>query len=166
MTSLLRMMTLSWVGLMNDCWYFEDSCTFATVDRYGTPTRDNEDDCGLTVAPLIFFSYVVLTTYVMWNVLLAVVIDKFSDVYSLASCTVNEIEIRNYVDCWQELDPLGSGYLQMEQVPRLLISLGLPMGLGERSHVLRLVNIRENIKSQNISVAGKGVPFRSLLLML
>lgn len=105
-----------WNRVMHDCMVSPPKCSLSTNDNYW------ETDCGhLFVAPIFFFSYYVIVTYIFWNLFIAVVIENFS----LFSSTDEDMlmtnsDIKVFQEVWNFIDTDHSGKLSAHKAKRVL----------------------------------------------
>ena len=122
---LLRMVTgEAWNSVMYDCMI--------------TPANSGCDDssecaigecCGSQGAPAYFISFVVLGTFVTLNLLIAVVVDNFSNQKREEEGEdVTDENIKEFEIAWRRLDPEVTGYIPLSEVINLIKETPPPMG--------------------------------------
>ena len=93
------------------------------------------DSCGDQVAAYFYFvTFVVLETYIILNVFIAVLLDSFNDVIT-SECMddgINEKELDRFFVLWKRFDPLQRCTIELKEIPKFLRELGPPLG-PERS---------------------------------
>eukprot|EP00041_Stephanoeca_diplocostata_P037375 m.1410603 g.1410603 ORF g.1410603 m.1410603 type:complete len:1448 (+) comp25025_c0_seq1:1460-5803(+) len=109
-----------WQSIMNDCHLSPPVCDDAAV---GGST------CGSVLAPYYFFSFVILCTFLMINVFVAVILDAF-EFLSMDHSVVTPVHLNAFVAEWRRLDPQGTGRINHHALPVLLRRLSPPLGLG------------------------------------
>ncbi|KAK9457557.1 Ion transport protein-domain-containing protein [Dipodascopsis uninucleata] len=85
-----------------------------------------DSDCGSKVyAYLLFMSWNIISMYIFTNMLVSLIFESFSYVYqqSFFSTFISHKTIRGYKDAWATVDPHSTGYIQKDQVGRLIGSL-------------------------------------------
>ena len=122
MLTMVRCITgESYNGIMHD----------AMVTEARQPGRCSaaEGTCGDPLAAIAFFiSFVVIGSYVMLNVFVAVVIDAFADDQAQEQAPWSQVHVDDFVDVWQRFDPDGNHLVPTKDLTRLLRSLGPPVG--------------------------------------
>jgi len=106
--TLFRMSTgESWNGIMHDC-----------TAMYGGH------------ASLFFVSYMIIGSSLMFNLVVAVLLDEFSSMGKAEAYEVTPDAIDNFAAAWQDLDPTGSYEIPASQLVALLKSVPPPLGVG------------------------------------
>jgi len=148
-----------WNRVMHDCMVCPPMCSQSADDNYW------ETDCGhLVVAPLFFFSYYVIVTYIFLNLFIAVVIENFSLFSSTdEDMLMSSSDIKVFQEVWNIVDTDHSGKLSARRaklvlglcISRLKFNLTSDRFLYKRmcAEVHRISN-------------GKEVSFHDLLLVL
>ena len=89
-------------------------------------------DCGSSFAPvLFFFTFKLVCQFVLLNIVVAVVLDNFSELREWNPKLVSEHDLNDYADQWGNLDPSASGVLKADACIELLLNLKAPLGLGD-----------------------------------
>ena len=92
---------------------------------------DRIDACGdPTLAYLYFVTFVVLETYIILNVFIAVLLDSFNDVVT-NNCMdegISEKELDRFFYVWRRFDPLQTCEMELELCTKFLRELGEPLG--------------------------------------
>ena len=148
-----------WNRVMHDCMVSPPLCSLNEGDNYW------ETDCGHSiVAPIFFFSYYVIVTYIFLNLFIAVVIENFS----LFSSTdddmfMSDSDIKVFQEVWNIIDKDHSGKLRASLAKRVL---GLSIAkLKFNISADRFLYKRMCAEVDRIS-NGKEVSFHDLLLVL
>lgn len=106
--TLFRMSTgESWNGIMHDC---------AAVHGGG--------------ASFFFVSYMVIGSSLMFNLVIAILLDEFSSMGASDSYEVTPEAIGKFAEKWQELDPSGSQEIPCKKLVLLLQRVDPPLGVG------------------------------------
>ncbi|XP_026812191.1 sodium leak channel non-selective protein [Rhopalosiphum maidis] len=103
-----------WNKIMHDCMILPPQCTPA--DNYW------QTDCGNYVAALIYFcSFYVMITYIVLNLLVAIIMENFSLFYSNEEdALLSYADIRNFQHSWNIVDDTQAGVIQVYKVKFLL----------------------------------------------
>src|SRR5438045_1953447 len=122
---------------MHDAMVSPPSCTIDIE-------RDNywETDCGSFSFSLAYFcSFYVIITYIVLNLLVAIIMENFSLFYSNEQdALLSYADIRNFQNTWNLVDTLQRGMIPVSRV-RFLIRLlkgRLELNLEDSSHKLLL----------------------------
>ena len=106
--TLFRMSTgESWNGIMHDC-----------TAVYGGK------------ASFFFVSYMVIGSSLMFNLVIAILLDEFSSMGASDSYEVTPDAITKFGEHWQALDPSGSYVIPAKKLVALLRSVEPPLGVG------------------------------------
>lgn len=99
-----------WNKIMHDCMIQPPHCTPA--DAYW------ETDCGNTVASLVYFcSFYVIITYIVLNLLVAIIMENFSLFYSNEEdALLSYADIRNFQNTWNVVDIHQRGVIPVRRV--------------------------------------------------
>ena len=146
---LFRMSTgESWNGLMHDtmvntrCYEITHAPTLASCGgscQYvgkGDALLSGlvEDDgyvnrCGQhpLISVIYFCSFVIMCAFLLLNLVIAVIIGNFEE--ASIDYMVNKDTVRNFVNCWQVLDPQATHYIDAEQIGELVEMLDPPLGI-------------------------------------
>ena len=92
------------------------------------------------MVPLYFCAYIVLTVYIVLNLIMASMMLQFELTMSLDDSNPKMAILHRFVERWSEYDPDATMLVPTMHVPRMLAKLGPPMGLlraGSRLQVLR-----------------------------
>ncbi|RKP08010.1 Ion transport protein-domain-containing protein [Thamnocephalis sphaerospora] len=85
-----------------------------------------DTDCGSKYWSLfLFLSFYIIGTYILVNMFIVAVIDNFSYTYhrDIRASFVTRSDIRKFKRVWATFDPLATGYISVQELPRLLRSL-------------------------------------------
>ena len=122
MLTLLRMSTgEAWNGIMYDCMINQDCDSSSDCAR--------GECCGTQVAPLYFISFVVIGSFVVLNLLIAVVLDNFSMAKDEAEKGITSDDLRVFRKTWSRFDPQGTGFVKAKEAANLILYMSPPMGL-------------------------------------
>ena len=138
----------SWNGIMHDtmersrCYEITHAQTLADCQNTcqyvgkGNPlleflTKDDDytNRCGQhpIISILYFCTFVVMCAFLLLNLVIAVIIGNFEE--ASIDYMVNKDTVRNFVNCWKELDPKATHYIDAEQIGELVEMLEPPLGV-------------------------------------
>ena len=89
--------------------------------------------CGWGVAYPYFISYILLVRLTILNLLLAVVIEGFSESKKESDAVINPEQLDQFLEKWAEYDPKGTGLVRPEEFLFIIHDLYPPVGLREES---------------------------------
>ena len=140
---LLRMVTgEAWNSIMYDAMVTE-----ATSDC--DPARDCAPGtcCGVAGAPAYFIAFVVLGSFVTLNLLIAVVVDNFSNnAKDVEGEDVSEADVRAFERGWCRIDKKRTGYIPRADLADLIRKVPPPLGArGTRATRLASVRFQKNL---------------------
>ena len=140
---LLRVVTgEAWNSIMYDTMVTEETsdCDPAQDCAPGTC-------CGVAGAPLYFIAFVVLGSFVTLNLLIAVVVDNFSNTSKdEEGDDVSEADMRAFERAWCRIDTKHTGYIPRADLPVLIRKVPPPLGTrGTRATRLTSVRFQKNL---------------------
>lgn len=106
-------------------------CTIEPNDNYW------ETDCGSFSLSLVYFcSFYVIITYIVLNLLVAIIMENFSLFYSNEEdALLSYADIRNFQNTWNMVDIQQRGMIPVKRVPFLVRLLKGKVKLSARAHV-------------------------------
>ncbi len=111
----------SWNGIMHDCMV-----TPAThPDAIGC--NPDGSDCGSPIAVPFFLSYTVLASFVVLNMMIAVVLENFSLSRAANDYRLSPEGAEAFTVAWANYDPYAQGFIDIKKVPALLKELPEPL---------------------------------------
>jgi hypothetical protein len=153
---LVRMATgENWNCIMHDCSVRPPhDCTIY---------EDGRSDCGEVWAPAFFVIFVLFISFVMLNLVIAIILDSFSTTIQIEKSLVHFSDLQRFMSLWQHYDPERKLLINTHELPRLLKELGPPLGLSENCGRVELFYILEEYQ---IPEHGGQVHFMEILLPL
>jgi hypothetical protein len=114
---LFRFQTIEeWDGAMHDCMLAEPYCT--------------GDECGTPNAWLYFVTYIIITAFVITNLLIAIILDNFETTMRLDASALKMMHLNRFVDIWSEFDEDATMTIPTVKFAYLLARLAPPRGLS------------------------------------
>jgi hypothetical protein len=106
----------------------------------GTSNRA-QADCGSWLAMPYFISFMLIGVFVLLNLVLAIVLEKFLSVWQRREESeergrrslpplVSTDDVHEFAELWAEYDPDASGKLHVVVLPQLMVRLRPPLGLA------------------------------------
>jgi hypothetical protein len=112
-----------WSAIMDDAMISEErGCDPAPED--GSPS-----DCGSWIALPYFISYCVIGTFVMLNLVVAVILENFTSLGNVNPDLVSTNDIEEFKEMWGWYDPDADGMIPAKKLPDLVLSLSPPLGI-------------------------------------
>ena len=93
------------------------------------------------LAALFFSIYIVVVVLIMVDLITGIIIENLESFVKLEEMkTVTQFHVEDFVDKWEELDPLGSGFIHAEHFTALMDGVNPPMGVKkmDRGKALRV----------------------------
>jgi hypothetical protein len=84
---------------------------------------------GIAITYIYFVSYMLLTTYVMINLFVAVILEGFEETNEKNASPINEEDLQLLAELWQKYDPLATGWISDHHFMKLLKELPPPLGI-------------------------------------
>lgn len=158
--TLFRIVTgEDWNKIMHDCMVSPPFCTLDVGDNYW------ETDCGSFGFSLAYFcSFYVIITYIVLNLLVAIIMENFSLFYSNEEdALLSYADIRNFQNTWNMVDILQRGMIPVKKVKFLIRLLKGRLEVDpEKDRLLFKHMVHEMERVHN----GEDVTFHDVLNML
>ncbi|XP_052783697.1 sodium leak channel NALCN-like isoform X2 [Mya arenaria] len=105
-----------WNKIMHDCMVWKPFCTYREGNSFW------ETNCGNTMASrMFFFSFYVIITYIVLNLLVAIIMENFSLFYSNEEdALLSHSDIRQFQATWNIVDVNRKGVIPVNRVKYLL----------------------------------------------
>ena len=127
---LFRYQTIEeWNGAMHDCMIEPPYCD-----------KGQSGACGTPWAPLYFTTFLILTAFVITNLLIAIILDNFDVTMKLDNSSLKMNDLNRFVDIWSELDDDASMTIRTDQFALLLAKLQTPLGVSRVQSRTELLN--------------------------
>ncbi|KAK3264415.1 Caveolin-2 [Cymbomonas tetramitiformis] len=127
MLTLFRVATGDgWNGIMHDLRVQEPDCSEAA------------GDCGSWLAVPFVVSFVMLVQLVMLNIVVAIVLEKYSDCQLENVRIVNQDVIHEFKAVWRKYDIQASGFAPLECLYDIMVELPPPLGLNRQEWTARM----------------------------
>ena len=151
---LLRVTTLdAWRELMDAC---ADSTSFNCIN-------DPDKNCGSQMSYPFFISFIFMSSFMVTNLFLAVIMDNFMYLTLDPSVLVAK-HVSMFASIWKKFDPDNTGKIHVEDIIDLLQKIHPPMGFGK---FCPKGVIYGKLVTMNIPINEDGtVGFRELLMSL
>jgi hypothetical protein len=89
----------------------------------------DDSDCGTTWAPLYFLSFLLLISFIVSDLFVAIVMDTFETTLRLDKGDVRMSDLHRFVDVWSAFDPEATMVCPTAKFPHLLAKLKPPLGI-------------------------------------
>jgi len=113
-----------WQDIMMGCIKSPDTRCDPMSDE-----RDNPDGCGSNIAYVYFTTFFVMTSFLILNLFVAVIMDNF-DYLTRDWSILGAHHLDEFVTSWAEYDPDGKGRIKHMDVLTLLRKINPPLGFG------------------------------------
>eukprot|EP01012_Entosiphon_sulcatum_P053801 TRINITY_DN740_c0_g1_i1.p1 TRINITY_DN740_c0_g1~~TRINITY_DN740_c0_g1_i1.p1 ORF type:complete len:2364 (+),score=263.90 TRINITY_DN740_c0_g1_i1:1645-8736(+) len=128
MMVLFRMTTgENWNGIMHNTMVQPPKCTAGV-------------NCGTSLAPLYFVSFMLISYFVLLNLFIAIILDNFATTIALENSRLNMAELTKFIEAWSLFDSDATYTIPTAQLPRLLKLVGPPLGIAREYTRLELLN--------------------------
>mgnify|MGYP001617509467 FL=1 len=124
-----------------------------TFDNWGTVMATTSrvddcgpDDCGTIFAPLYYVIFIILGSFVMLNVIVAVILDNFNTTMRLDHSKVKVMDLKRFSDAWSKHDPQATLQVETKYFPQIICALKPPLGIARRSDRLDLLRLAQSIQ--------------------
>jgi len=119
--------------------------------------------CGSAAARPYFYLFTLIVTFVIINLLIAVVLDAFDE--NDESEIIDPEAIQAFVAAWkrEEFDPMATGFIELEKLGPFVQILDAPMGFGEEYEASDK-ELEEKIRGLDINIfSERGFAFYDVL---
>jgi len=89
---------------------------------------DLVDVDGAILSPVYFLSFLILATFIMLNLVVAIMIINYDDSQQDAQRAVNQDHMDHFREVWEHFDKEGLGWIPTIYLPKLLEHLDIPLG--------------------------------------
>ena len=98
----------------------------------GGAVDPNTGNCGFPeVSPILFCFIMVFINYMLLNLLIAVILDNFTETQSLSDNAITDEHFESFDQAWNLFDETGDGMIDAHLIPRLLNRVLYPLGLKD-----------------------------------
>jgi len=105
------------------------------------------DQCGTQIAPFYFTSFYILGSFIMLNLIIAVVLENFSNSKKSGEGTVSEEDFKKLRKAWKNFDPEATGSIALADLPRLISRTPPPLGLaGEEITRMKMMLFQHDLQ--------------------
>lgn len=139
MITLFRMSTgESYNGIMHDCMVEEPYCIEGV-------------NCGIDWFPPIYFvSFFVLTSFILLNLLVAIILDNFNDTVAMdegrEGFTLTDRDMEMFQQIWSKYDPGATRFIPVANMVNVLLELNYPLGLKNTPGVKHSLTLRKRAR--------------------
>lgn len=88
------------------------------------------NECGNPwIAVPFFISFIIICTYVIMNLFIAVILDNFENQMKFEESALNSSDLSRFTEIWSEMDPKATYMIKTDLLKNLLQRVGPPLGL-------------------------------------
>ncbi|CAF1120007.1 unnamed protein product [Adineta ricciae] len=100
------------------------------------PSPSNSGDCGnMGIATGFLVSFVIMTSFVVVNMYIAVILENFSQAQDDVQQGLTDDDYDMYYEKWQHLDPSGSQFIRYDQLSDFVDGLEPPLRIPKPNHL-------------------------------
>eukprot|EP01028_Stygiella_incarcerata_P002064 TRINITY_DN1385_c0_g1_i6.p1 TRINITY_DN1385_c0_g1~~TRINITY_DN1385_c0_g1_i6.p1 ORF type:complete len:1121 (-),score=310.44 TRINITY_DN1385_c0_g1_i6:71-3433(-) len=92
---------------------------------------DEKDECGTEWAPLYFITFILIASYALLNMFIAVIFEDFGNTLEQSHYVLTPEHLEKYATVWARFDPKATRYIPAVRLPDLVWQLPPPLGSGE-----------------------------------
>ena len=119
----------AWNCIMYDVMVSGDKCDSTEIkDEHGNILKHN--NCGSPIAPIYFVLFVLIGSFLMLNLLIAVVLENFSANTKADELEINKDTIDDFKDVWKRFDPRATNFIKVHELEALVRATPKPLGLA------------------------------------
>jgi len=142
-----------WAAIMSDCMASPESSS-CTVE---------EGNCGTAAAIPYFVSFQVLGSFVMLNLVVAVILENFTTLGNVNPNLISSNDIANFKEAWAEIDPDANGLAPISDLANVLNALPPPMGFKGGGGAWNTAKVRRYIESLKLTDHDGEVKFQEVI---
>merc|ERR1740117_1026389 len=142
-----------WAAIMSDCRASPESSS-CTVE---------EGNCGTAAAIPYFVSFQVLGSFVMLNLVVAVILENFTTLGNVNPNLISSNDIANFKEAWAEIDPDANGLAPISDLANVLNALPPPMGFKGGGGAWNTAKVRRYIESLKLTDHDGEVKFQEVI---
>ena len=119
----------------NDICFKIDS--FQEFEKYGSLKLG----CGNNIAYLYFLSFMIIFSFMLLSLFVAIIMDIYSLRAVLEHSKVSASSLRRFTETWQKYDPDATGFLAWLDLKEVLQELGLPLSVQKENSDEKVVTL-------------------------
>jgi hypothetical protein len=126
----------SFNGIMHDLMVTPPYCLQDPLPDTHPEAKGCGVDClpncgsGIWLSPIFFVLFFVLLNFILMNIIVAVVLDTFSEVVALNDNDVTEGHMESFQDAWAFFDHNANKWIDVKNLPQLICMIEHPLGLA------------------------------------
>merc|ERR1719313_1782197 len=153
--TLVRVLLGEWVFLLKDLEVESPACT-------------EGQDCGNKGAALYIVTFNIVSSLVMVNMVVAVILDSFTWLYSMennrSKSSVTTADLQRFKQCWMRYDVYSTGAINIKHLKEFLELVGPPLGKKKVTGIW-LKALRAEVSAIPGS-SSQEISFKNLFLLL
>ena len=119
---------------------------------------ESEGNCGTDAAIPYFVSYQIIGSFILLNLVVAVILENFSTLYFTSPDLVSSADLELFSEAWAAFDPDATNYVPIGALPDLLLRVPRPLGVkGKSKETATRLCLRLNVPQHHGSVAYREV---------
>ena len=121
----------SFNGIMHDLMIEEPYCLKERLNIEGCGVEcDANCGAGAFMPPFFFVFFFVLLNFILLNLIVAIVLDTFSDTVRLNDNAVTERHMESFQEAWAFYDHNANKWIDVKHLPELICMIEHPLGLN------------------------------------
>lgn len=104
----------------------------STGESWNGIMHDSMQNSGAQ-AWLFYSSYMIIGSSLLFQLIVAVVLEQFGSAAAEEEAVVTPDDIENYAVAWTHMDPRGTNYMSFGKLPLFLKALDSPLGVGDEA---------------------------------
>ncbi|KAK3242941.1 hypothetical protein CYMTET_47370 [Cymbomonas tetramitiformis] len=110
---------------------------------------------GYYVATPFFTTYLLIVSFVMLNLFIAVILENFAQASSMEDSLLSSVDYAKFTDLWGQFDPDATQLIKAQHVPQLLMKIDPPLGMKglnslEVLHSMKEMNLVDHGEEGNV----------------
>lgn len=93
--------------------------------------------CGSSAGTVYFITYLLMVPLIFLNLFIAIILEGFAETSNKENNLIEKEDIDKFIKCWSKLDPKGTGFIKLLELPDFLFDLGAagsPLGWDEDTY--------------------------------
>ena len=132
----------SFNGIMHDLMVMPPYCLQEELPADHPELEGCGVDCipncgsGIWLSPIFFVLFFVMLNFILMNIIVAVVLDTFSEVVALNDNDVTESHMESFQEAWAFFDHNANKWIDVRNLPQLICMIEHPLGLANNPDIV------------------------------
>lgn len=116
------------------------------LPQISTTSLQNQCTPNAAVTAIFFCTYMMLVIFLLLQLVIGILIENIDNLAKMEEMQVSQKHIQSFIDVWEELDKLGTGFIDASDMTSLLMRVEWPMGVqGIKNPHLKISDIVQRL---------------------